>query len=170
MRQVLSRVMQLQPEWTSKNTPEMKERGQLVRHAGPDWLEAFGQELSREIGIPQDDLIIEGRDGTGPKTEVPWFRFGSKSRSPSATIGWYCVYLFDTTGQTCYLSLGRGSTQWNGVEFKPRDFHDLRSQAAWARRVVGDSIDGMVTEIALHSRRSRLGPSYEAATAAAIEY
>ncbi len=170
MRDVLKRVMELQPKWSSKKTPGLDERGQLVRNSGPDWLRGFGAEITRNIGMPLDDLIIEGRDGTGPKTEVPWFRFGSKDRSPSATIGWYAVYLFDTAGETCYLCLGRGATEWNGVEFKPRDHDELRLQATWARDVVSDSIENMESTISLKSRRSILGPSYEAATAVAFAY
>lgn len=170
MRDVLERVMELQPEWSSKKTPAMDERGQLVRHAGPDWLRGFAGELADAIGIPSDDLIIEGRDGTGPKTEVPWFRFGSESRSPSATMGWYCVYLFDTDGQTAYLSLGRGSTEWNGVEFKPRDHDELRSQADWARKVISNDAEGLSSAIDLKSRRSPLGPAYEAGTVVVVAY
>lgn len=79
MRETLKRVAELQPQWSHKNNAEMQERGQLVRHAGPDWLGAFSTDLAEAIGIPPDDLIVEGRDGTGPKTEVPWFRFGSRS-------------------------------------------------------------------------------------------
>ena len=170
MREVLERVAQLQPQWSHKNTPEMQERGQLIRHTGPDWLRGFSAELADAIGIPLEDLIIEGRDGTGPKTEVPWFRYGSRVRSPSATIGWYCVYLFSTDGSTIYLSLGRGSTEWNGIEFKPRDHDELRTQAAWARSAAGGTPADMADTIDLQSRRSNLGPSYEAGTVFALEY
>src|SRR5690349_11364646 len=100
MRDELGRILDLQPEWSSLKTEAMDERGQLVRRTGPAWLRSFGQGLADTIGIPLSDLRTEGRDGTGPKTEVPWFRFGSEERSPRATIGWYCVYLFDTEGTT----------------------------------------------------------------------
>jgi len=130
----------------------------------------FGPEIAQRIGLPHDDLLVEGRDGTGPKTEVPWFRFGSKARSPSATTGWYCVYLFDTHGEMAYLCLGRGSTEWNGVEFKPRDHGELRGQASWARGVLGEDTEGLSDSISLKSRRSPLGPSYEAGTVVALGY
>ena len=91
MRETLERVARLQPKWSFQINAEMQERGQLVRHGGPDWLGSFSSDLAEASGIPLDDLIVEGRDGTGPKTEVPWFRFGRRFRSSSATIGWYCV-------------------------------------------------------------------------------
>ncbi|MGA1076439.1 MAG: MrcB family domain-containing protein, partial [Ilumatobacteraceae bacterium] len=89
MKAEIERIMDLQPLWDHRKTPEMDERGKLVRANGPNWLRDFAEELAGEIGIPVTDLLVEGRDGTGPKTEVPWFRFASKERSPSATTDWY---------------------------------------------------------------------------------
>jgi hypothetical protein len=170
MREILERIMELQPNWTSIVTVEMEERGQLIRRSGPEWLREHTSALADAVGVPPNDLMIEGRDGTGPKTEVPWFRFGSRSRSPSATIGWYCVYLFPTDGQTAYLTVGRGSTEWNGVDFKPRDHDELRTQASWARGILAGDVGDLEEEIDLKSRRSPLGPSYEAGTVVAREY
>ena len=165
--------MELQPLWTHVKTPEMDERGKLVRHSGPDWLETFSERIAREVGIPPEDLLLEGRDGTGPKTEVPWFRFSSESHSPSATIGWYCVYLFDTQGENAYLCLSHGSTDWEGGNFNPRPLEELRAYAQWARTSLAakraERAD-IIDNIELFSRRSKLGPAYEASTAFAIKY
>jgi hypothetical protein len=150
----------------------MDERGQLIRHAGPDWLRLDSDALANSMGISLSDIGFEGRDGTGPKTEVPWIRFFSRERSPSATIGWYCVYLFDTAGEVAFLSLGHGSTEWTGVDFKPRPTIELTSLADWARGRLSESAtrSDLVYSINLHSRRSNLGPSYEAGTVVAIPY
>ena len=165
--------MELQPLWTHVKTPEMDERGKLVRHSGPDWLETFSERIAREVGIPPEDLLLEGRDGTGPKTEVPWFRFSSESHSPSATIGWYCVYLFDTQGENAYLCLSHGSTDWEGGAFVTRPLEELNALASWARIKLdakrGSRTD-LIEKIELHSRRSDLGPAYEASTAFAFKY
>ena len=59
-------TMSSDPAWSSKKTPEMDERGQLIPHSGPDWLSEFDADIGALIDIPIDDLIIEGRDGTGP--------------------------------------------------------------------------------------------------------
>lgn len=169
----IERILDLQPLWDSKKTPEMDERGKLVRHGGPNWLRSFGDELAEAAGLPIDDLLIEGRDGTGPKTEVPWFRFASKQRSPSATMNWYCVYLFDTLGENAYLSLGHGSTDWTGVDFRAKPHEDLRALGAWGREAIA-GISGERSDLSavmeLHSRRSDLGPAYEAGTAVCVRY
>ena len=96
MQVELERVMALQPAYSARLTPEMAERGELVRNAAAEWLETHGAELAADIGISADDLLAEGRDGTGLKTRVPWVRFSARSRSPRATDGFYAVYLFDT--------------------------------------------------------------------------
>ena len=173
MQQIMKRIMQLQPDWTHKNTPEMDERGRLVRHSGPAWLQTFAEKIASEIGIPTDDLLLEGRDGTGEKTEVPWFRFSSDAKSPSATVGWYCVYLFDTQGESAYLCLSHGSTDWEGGAFVTRPLEELNALASWARsKLAGKrgSRNDLIENIQLHSRRSDLGPAYEASTAFAFRY
>jgi hypothetical protein len=170
---ILAEILDLQPDWSSENSEEMQVRGELVRHDGPDWLRGHAEALAEAVGISEEDLGFEGRDGTGRKTEVPWFRFYSASRSPSATIGWYCVYLFDTDGRAAYLTVGHGSTDWTGGEFRPRPEADLKQMAEWARDKIAGSAavrPDLVSKISLNSRRSNLGPSYEAGTALAIEY
>jgi hypothetical protein len=72
MQAELERVLRLQPEWHYRNTPEMNERGKLVRDQIPRWLRHHGSELAAAIGIPPADFLPEGRDGTGRKTRVPW--------------------------------------------------------------------------------------------------
>lgn len=173
MKASLEQILDLQPLWERKKTPAMDERGQLVRATCPSWLSGFAAELAQTMGVPLEELLIEGRDGTGLKTEVPWFRFASRERSPSATTDWYCVYLFDTRGEVAYLSLAHGSTDWTGVDFRPRPTAELRALGEWGREVLADELSGrddLSTSMELHARRSPLGPAYEAGTVICKKY
>ncbi|HVX21754.1 MAG TPA: DUF3578 domain-containing protein [Acidimicrobiales bacterium] len=151
----------------------MVERGTLVRRTGPSWLRGHVYQLAAALDVPPVEVGFEGRDGTGPKAELPWFRFHNPRLSPDATTGWYCVYLFDTDGAVAYLSLCRGATEWVGTNFKPRPPDELRSLAAWARdslsSLTRDRVD-LVDAISLRARRSPLGPAYEAGTVLAKPY
>jgi len=71
-----------------------------------------------EIAI--EDLWVQGKDGDGNKAEIPWVRLASKELSPSATKGWYVVFLFSATGSNCYLSLGHASTTYDGESTERR--------------------------------------------------
>jgi hypothetical protein len=101
-------------------------------------------------------------------------RVYSASRSPSATIGWYAVYLFSAEGDRLYLSLNQGTTRWDGTGFPRRPEHELRARVKWARTQLaddlGDLADSWKPHIQLDSRRSELGRGYELGNVAAIEY
>jgi hypothetical protein len=172
MKAHIREVLGLQGMWTPANTPEMARRGVVVRRDIPAWLERHRTALAAALGVGEDDLGIEGRDGTGLKTEVPWVRVYSKERSPSATSGWYVVYLFGGSGQRVYLSLMQGTTVWTGTDFKPRKPADVRARVAWAR----PHLDGRVAPRADVSAaidldaRTSLGRGYESGTVYAVEY
>ena len=173
IQQLLQEVLDLQPHWSHLKTPEMDRRGIIVRRELREALEAHSFELSRALSPFDDDFSVEGRDGTGPKTEIPWTRLYSEARSPHATTGWYVVYLFSALGDNCYLTLGHGSTEWTGVDFQPRPQAVLRDLMVWARtRLASDfSIRSDCVEvISLDARRSNLGPAYEAGTALGFRY
>lgn len=168
----MSEVLDLQQVWQAKNTEPMKRRGVVVRTEIPAWLREYTEALAIAMGIPIDDVRVEGRDGTGLKTEVPWTRICSESRSPSATNGWYIVYLFSGDGERVYLSLNQGTTEWTGGEFKPRKPADLQSRVDWALPRIGDKLDerpDLQSEIHL-SARTPLGRGYEPGNVVAIEY
>lgn len=76
----LKSVVSLQRNWSAENTPAMQERGKIIRNRIPAQL----KELSQQHGME-----VEGRDGTGRKTRVPWVRIYHPRFSPSATEGWY---------------------------------------------------------------------------------
>jgi len=165
-------VIELQPNWTSDNTPEMRERGLLVRRNIPESIRKLSAKLSERIGIPENDFGVEGRDGTGRKTEVPWVRYYSKSRSPHATDGWYCVLLFDALGSGVYLSVGHGSTTWTGTDFVQKPSGELARMVGWGRERLSNFADdepSLFDEIHLESR-GYLGQAYERSTVAAKFY
>ncbi|QVJ01223.1 DUF3578 domain-containing protein [Nocardiopsis eucommiae] len=116
---------------------------------------------------------MEGRDGTGLKTEVPWTRVYLPERSPHATEGWYLVYLFSAKGDRVYLSLSQGTSRWTGAEFSPRGHDELAKRVAWARPLLKELClqrDDLVEDIDLQSVKSKVAPGYAAGNVIAIEY
>ena len=105
MRELLREVLNLQPRWSHTNTADMQRRGVLVRQDIPAWLRGRSEALAKLLGPAGLDCDVEGRDGTGQKSEIPWVRVFSRSRSPSANEGWYCGYLFRSDGTGVYLCL-----------------------------------------------------------------
>ncbi|WP_285643603.1 DUF3578 domain-containing protein [Lentzea sp. NBRC 102530] len=173
MREHLRAVLQLQPEWTSKNTSGMKRRGQLVRDQVADWLTEQLPTIQQAAPVEIDDWRAEGSDGTGLKSEIPWARVHSLSRSDSATKGWYVVYLFSAPGDRVYLSLMQGATRWQNGEFRPRPRRELRERARWMRAQLATRLlerPDLVDEIELKARKTDLGRAYEAGNVVAFEY
>lgn len=171
MRDELEEVLLLQTDYSAQNTPEMQRRGLLVRQVIANEVRQLLPQLVAASGI--DDIAVQGKDGTGRKTEIPWLRFYSESRSPSATTGWYVVYLFAARGDRVYLSLNQGTTQWTGVEFKPRPADELSARVAWARGVLASEPDypgSWTPTIQLDGAASRLGAQYELGNVVAAEY
>jgi hypothetical protein len=169
---LLSKIMDLQPSWTSKNTAEMQARGVTIRQEFPAALRAHAAALARALGTAPDELGVEGRDGTGLKTEVPWVRVFGREQSPSATTGWYVVYLFSASGRRVYLSLNQGTTIWTGGDYKARKAEDLRARIGWARPLLAEA---MATRQDLHQTiqldaRTPLGRGYGPGNVVAIAY
>jgi hypothetical protein len=115
-------VLELQTQYTSKNTPAMKRRGILIRNEIAASLNENLVRFKSKNEIAIEDLWVQGKDGDGNKAEIPWVRVGSKELSPSAMKGWYVVFLFSATGSNCYLSLGHSSMIYEG------DSNDKRYQ------------------------------------------
>lgn len=173
MDDLLDEVLGLQASWSAQNTPQMHRRGVIVRQELAALLRAHTDELADAVGIPEHDLAVQGKDGTGLKTEVPWTRVFSRKRSPSATVGWYVVYLFSAAGDRVYLSLNQGTTVWKGGEFVPREPQELKERVDWARPLINDKLgmrEGLARHIRLNAARSHLGPGYEAGNVVSIEY
>ncbi|MGA4732043.1 MrcB family domain-containing protein [Micromonospora taraxaci] len=160
-------ILQLQLGWSRANTPEMQRRGVLVRQEGPALVRAQLEALFRE---PPFDLEVEGRDGTGLKTRVPWIRVYSKSRSPRATDGWYAVFLFAFDGSAVYLSLNQGTTVPGQFTMRPPE--QLYDRVNWARTALAaggrHGLSGLLPKIDLADEG--LGRGYERGNVFAIRY
>ncbi|MET9276084.1 DUF3578 domain-containing protein [Kribbella sp. NPDC003557] len=171
MHSEFDEVLSLQPRWSSRNTPEMRRRGQLVRSTVAAHLRAELPRLNESAG--RDDLAIEGRDGTGLKSVIPWVRVYSPTRSPKATRGWYLVYLFSGDGERMYLSLNQGTTVWGNGEFRQRPPQELIDRVTWARSFLDDLAvhdDRLVRDIDLGAGNSELARGYQLGNVLAFEY
>ena len=79
MHDALEEVLLLQTEYAAENTESVRRCGQIVRTELRDELEEMVPALSVVSGL--HDLRVQGKDGTGLKTEIPWTRIYSESRS-----------------------------------------------------------------------------------------
>ena len=132
----LSRVCALQPYYKPDNTPEMQERGRLVRTDLVRELKSFQEELSQALGSYGDDFEVDASDGIGRKTELPWGRCFSKHMSPRPTEGFYCVLHFSTDGSAYFVTVGCGSSSFLNGSFQTLPEDELRAKTAWARATV----------------------------------
>lgn len=162
MIDVLTRVLELQGAYNSANTDEMEERGILIRTVIPKEIEAAN--ISHGFSV-------EGRDGTGLKSKVPWVRIYDLEASPSATLGWYVVFLFHELGDFVSLSLNQGTTEFIEGEFRPRPNDVLRNRVQWANEQIEEKTRG---KSRLQSRidlgTSRLARSYSAGHVTGFSY
>ncbi|MFF0723642.1 MrcB family domain-containing protein [Streptomyces sp. NPDC004134] len=172
MNDLLSKVLELQPSWSASNTDAMKERGNVIRHQLPELLRAHSTPLAGSLGVSLDNLGVEGRDGTGLKSEIPWVRVFGREQSPSSTTGWYVVYLFSASGQRVYLSLNQGTTIWTGGVFKARRVQDLRARVEWARPMLTEimGVRSDLSDTIQLDARTPLGRGYEPGNVVAITY
>lgn len=172
MDELLGRILRLQPSFTKKNSPEMQERGKLIRDLLPAVLRNYQALLFPLMQISKADFFIEGRDGTGNKTEIPWTRIASKSLSPSATSGWYCVYLFKRDGSGVYLALSHGSTRLENGDFKPRSLAETKALVSWAKSRINAHISAIpnVHDVIDLKGSTKLSDAYKHTTVAALYY
>ncbi|TDF85788.1 MrcB family domain-containing protein [Pseudomonas sp. H9] len=166
---IIKRILELQTQHSSQNTPLMQERGELVRkHFKERIYDAFNQiePIFSQHGF---DCAVEGSDGIGRKSYSPWVRIFTPSLSPSATEGWYVVIHFSSLGDCFYVTLGCGSTE--GVDLKHLPSEELDRRKAWARdrlNVKGLSTSKFQDPIALHG--NKLSKQFERATLCAKKY
>lgn len=166
MREMLQEVLELQLEFSSENTPAMERRGQLVRNLIPEELREW-EAVKGDAALPfKGRLNVQGRDGTGRKTFVPWVRVHSPELSPSAQKGWYVVYLFHANGDGLSLCVSHGSTSFNGRDFVPRSDEEVSELMAWSHRLLGRQAEllGFREGVDLGSSFGLSGP-YERTTA-----
>lgn len=166
LKATIKRICDLQPLYSSSNTPEMQERGNLIRTDLAQELRSRLGDLGRAFDPLFDDLAVEGSDGIGRKTEAPWVRLYSKAMSPTPRKGFYVVIHFSADGSTFFVTIGCGSTIWSGGDLRPISDAQLKAKTSWARSVVEQrwrTLEPFSDTIALGARAS-LPRTFEKAT------
>ena len=171
MRDKFREVLALQLEHSSLNTPPMVRRGQLIRNEIPEEMRTWSAALPGAASPFKGRLNVQGRDGTGLKTFVPWVRIHSPELSPSAQSGWYVVYLFLQDGSGVTLGISHGSTRFDGGDFKPRSAEEAAELMAWGRGLIGRSAATLGLGVGVDLRSNeKLSRAYEATTAVSKFY
>jgi hypothetical protein len=172
MNDFLAQVMDLQRVYTWRVTPEMERRGLVVKSEIPGALEPHRAAMAGALDIPAERVLIEGADGVGRKSVVPWVRVSDAEMSPSAMDGWYVVLLFAAGGERAYLTLMQGTTFWTGTELRPRSAEALAARVNWAYPHIAEAAEGragLLRHIDLPGGK-KLGRAYELGTVVALEY
>ncbi len=107
-----------------------------MRESAAEFVRSESTALTSALSIKSTDLLVEGKDGIGRKSKVPWVRFASAKRSPSATLGWYVVLLFREDGSGIYMTLAHASTENNEGNLQNRSLQDVRRMMVWARAIL----------------------------------
>lgn len=136
MRETLRRICELQTQYTSKNIPEMQERGHLVRQVLAGDLRGLQGTLSEPLGPFGDDFHVDASDGIGNKTELPWARFCSRKMSPKPTDGFYVVLHFSTDGSGVNIAVGCSSSKFHNGYSIVLPPEELAKRTEWARQIV----------------------------------
>lgn len=131
-----SQILNFQISYSSKNTPEMQQRGVLIRQGVPDILRNEIERLEPIFSNAGFSCSIKGSDSIGNKTVSPWVRIFDPIMSPSATEGWYVVIHFSSDGKRVYLTLGRGATILKDGGLRDVPDTELAEQNEWARKVI----------------------------------
>jgi hypothetical protein len=140
MRETLRRICELQTVYSSKNTPDMQERGGLIRQALARELRELESTLSEHLGPYGSDFYVDASDGIGNKTELPWARFCSKRMSPSATSGFYVVLHFSTDGSGVNIVVGCSSSKFHNGYSIILPPAEISKRAAWVRTIVLENL------------------------------
>lgn len=136
MLDILDRICELQPAYSPQNTPEMQERGRLLRGDLVQEFRDLEPDLSAALRIYGNDFGVDASDGIGRKTELPWVRFYSQRMSPRPTEGFYCVLHFATDGSAYFVTVGCGSSSFLNGSFQTLPESDLARKTEWARLTV----------------------------------
>ena len=175
LSKTINRIGQLQRSYSSRNTPEMAERGVLIRDTMVSELEVFRNQFVESIGFHDqqfgDDLGITGRDGTGNKVPAPWVRIFSKQMSPKPNKGFYLVYHFSIDGKSMFLTIGCPATK-DDHKMTQLSENELSRQTSVARKLLdssGESYSGFCDPIDL-GKSTPLARSFERSTVIAKRF
>lgn len=162
MIETLKKICALQPAYSSANTPEMQERGVLIRSTLPSDIREYEAELRAALGPFASEFDTDASDGIGRKTEALWVRIHARNMSPTARDGFYVVIHFAADGSAVFLTVGCGSTVWTNGELKPVSDAELSPPPKVERckpSLVGTSVRGSACRLrfasAVSLRRAR---------------
>ncbi|WOI35000.1 DUF3578 domain-containing protein [Tritonibacter scottomollicae] len=167
MRDTLRRICELQPTYSSENTPAMQERGRLIRQKLVEEIRALRNPLTRALGPFGHDFHVEGSDGIGRKTELAWVRFCSKEMSPRPTDGFYVVLHFSTDGSGVNIAVGCSSSKFHNGSSIVLPLEELDKRCEWAREIVFEERGRLksFTDANDFGARAKLPKSFERACA-----
>ena len=166
LRAALAKVCDLQPYYSPNNTLEMQQRGRFVRRVIPTELRALENPLAGLLGKHGHDFLVDSSDGIGRKTEAQWVRFCSESLSPNPRTGYYMVIHFSRDGSALYVTLGCGSTVWDGGALTALADDEIYQRTSIARRAIlqtHGSVGRFVDQIRLGAK-AKLPQTFEKAT------
>ncbi len=172
MQKTLLRICELQPKYSSQNTPEMAERGRLVRTELAGEFQELVRLMDKDFGEFARDIAVEGSDGIGSKTEAPWVRIFSREMSPTPREGFYIVVHFTADGAGLFITVGCGSTIWKDGSLNAVSNEELKSRTGWARSVIKErwgSLEPFRDQISLGAK-APLPRTFEKATAFAKRF
>lgn len=139
MRETLRRICELQTYYSSKNTPDMQERGRLIRQVLTGEIRELEAPLAAALGPYGADFHVDASDGIGNKTELPWVRFCSVEMSPRPTDGFYVVLHFSTDGSGVNIAVGCSSSKFHNGYSIVLPPEELDKRTAWARTIVQEA-------------------------------
>ena len=130
--ELITEVMDLAQDFSPRINFAMLRRKAILKEMAKisrNWLEASQPDLVVKLKLDAEDCAQA--DGVSP---VAWVRVYSKTRSPSATAGFYVIYLFDAIGQKVFLSLNQGTSEFRTGQWRPiRDRRKVVDSATAAR-------------------------------------
>ncbi len=142
----------------------MRRRGELIRVGIPTLLRHHSDQFSAALGPYGSSLSIQGKDGAGPKSRIPWIRICSKAMSPSARQGWYLVFLFHPDASGVSLCLSHGSTHLREGSLYSRSRSEAAQVISWASSILGKSPLPPGVRKGIDLGPEKLSRAYEATT------
>ncbi|WP_193453089.1 MrcB family domain-containing protein [Pseudomonas nitroreducens] len=172
LKKVVSEILRLQLSYTSFNTDDMLERGNLVRSDLKNLIHNKFEMIVPTFSSAGYSCKVEGSDGIGRKSRSPWIRIFSPELSPTPRDGWYFVIHFSSKGDYFYLTINCGSTWFHGDgSLNPISDDELAEKIRWAKAHLskrGADLSRFQEEIALHG--NSLSRQFEKATLLAKRY
>jgi hypothetical protein len=172
LRRVISDILRLQLSYTSANTNDMLERGNLVRSDLKNLIHNKFETIAPIFTKAGYSCRVEGSDGIGRKSRSPWIRIFCPELSPTPRDGWYFVIHFSSKGDYFYPTINCGSTWFLGDgSLNAISDDELAGKISWAKAHLskkGLELSKFQEKIELHG--NSLSRQFEKATLLAKRY